>query len=85
MAPLGERARIALRARARGVAAAVELALACRAPSVDVKLKLALVDVVGSAGLAVIDVSGAAVSYVNERLFGVSAMLTLSVARTRMV
>ena len=54
-------------------------------PSVDVKLKLALVEVVGSAGFAVIDVSGAAVSYVNERLAGVSAMLTLSVARTRMV
>ena len=49
------------------------------------KLKLALVEVVGSAGFAVIDVSGAAVSYVNERLAGVSAMLTLSVARTRMV
>ena len=49
------------------------------------KLRLALVDVVGSAGLAVIDVSGAAVSYVNERLFGVSTRLTLSVARTRMV
>ena len=36
------------------------------------KLKLALVEVVGSAGLAVIDVFGAAVSYVKERLLGVS-------------
>ena len=49
------------------------------------KLKLAFVEVVGSDGFAVIDVFGAAVSYVNERLFGVSTRLTLSVARTRIV
>ena len=84
MAALGER-RVALRARARGVAASVELALEGRAALGGLKLKLAFVELVGFDGFDVIDVSGATLSIVNERLDGDSAFVALSVALTRIV
>jgi hypothetical protein len=51
--------------------------------SVEVKLKLAEVAFVGLAGVAVMDVSGAAVSIVQVKLAGVASVLPAgSVART---
>ena len=55
-------------------------------PSVEVKLKSALEELLGSAGLAVIDVSGAVVSTVHVYVFGAaSALPAASVAWTSKV
>ncbi len=54
-------------------------------PSSELKVKEALVEAVGFAGLELIVVCGAARSIVNDQLLGVSTFPAASVARTRIV